>query len=54
MKIYSNNECSIEIERANSDEAKVNINGQNLIWISREDQELFREQLTQLLDKFRI
>jgi hypothetical protein len=35
-------------------EAKVNINGENLIWISRSEKEQFVKELTELLDKYRI
>lgn len=52
--IYQNNDVSISIEIANEDEAKVNINGKNLIWISRSEREEFEKELTNLFDKYRI
>lgn len=52
--IYENNEVVIEIDRVDEYECKVQVNGKNLIWISREDEPEFREQLSELLDRFRI
>lgn len=52
--IYENNDVLIETERVNELECKVQVNGKNLIWISREDEPEFREQLSELLDRFRI
>lgn len=52
--IYLNNEVSITIEIVDTNEAKVNINGKNLIWISRESQDEFKNKLKNLLDKYRI
>jgi len=52
--VYNNNEVKITIERENPEEAKVNINGKNLIWISREQEDDFKKELSALLDKYRI
>lgn len=52
--IYNNNEVNITIDRVDDYEAKVDVNGKNLIWISREQQEEFEKALTDLLDKYRI
>lgn len=52
--IYENNECCIEIERVDNYESKVNVNGENLIWISNESKEEFRQKLVGLLNEYRI
>jgi len=52
--IYENNNVCIEIERVDNYESKVNVNGENLIWISNESKEEFRQQLVSLLDTYRI
>lgn len=55
--IYQNNDVEITLERAtppNHVELKVNVNGQNLIWISAEAAEDFRHELSEVLDKYRI
>lgn len=52
--VYSNNDVEITIESFDESEAKVNVNGENLIWISREDENEFRCELRALLDKYRI
>lgn len=52
--IYQNNECKITAERVNSVEYKINVNGQNLIWVSIDSIEQFEEQLKNLLDEHRI
>jgi hypothetical protein len=54
MVIYENNDVTIEVTSENIDEATVNFNGNNLIWISRETQEDFILKLTQLFDDYRI
>ncbi len=54
MTIYQNNSVTISIERVDEYEAKVNINGQNLMWISRDQQEDFIKELTTVLDNYRI
>ena len=52
--VYHNNDVEITIEPVDSHEAKVNVNGQNLIWISRETEWEFKTKLSQLLDEYRI
>lgn len=52
--IYQNNEVKITYEVVDTHEAKINVNGENLIWISRETKDEFVEQLKNLLDNFRI
>jgi len=52
--IYSNNDVKIELEIVDTCEAKININGENLIWISRNESEEFKIKLTELLDMYRI
>lgn len=54
--IYANNDVAIEIERVANDscEAKVNVNGENLIWISLEEKDEFVKELNDLLNKYRI
>ena len=52
--IYSNNSVEITVEIVDSHEAKVNVNGENLIWISRDQLEDFEHALTNLLDNYRI
>jgi len=52
--IYSNNDVTISIESINEWETKVNINGENLMWIARETQEDFMKKLTSLLNEYRI
>jgi hypothetical protein len=52
--IYQNNDVVITIERKNVHEAKVNINGDNLISISISEADQFKKELTELLDRYRI
>lgn len=52
--IYQNNEVCIAIERVDEYEAKVNCNGENLIWISISEQDGFEKELNELLDRYRI
>lgn len=52
--IYHNNDVEITIETVDIKESKINVNGSNLIWISRDDQDAFKNELTNLLDKYRI
>jgi hypothetical protein len=52
--VYSNNDVEITIESFDEFEAKVNVNGENLIWISTEDETDFRNELRALLDRYRI
>lgn len=52
--IYSNNEVKITIENVDEHEAMVNINGENLIFISLSEKENFIKGIQDLLDKYRI
>lgn len=52
--IYSNNDVNITTERVDQYEHKVNVNGNNLIWISADDVDDFKKELTELLDRYRI
>jgi hypothetical protein len=55
--IYHNNDVEITLEKSTPEdpkELKVNVNGQNLIWISAEAQDDFRHDLAEVLDKYRI
>ena len=52
--IYENNEVLIETERVDEFESKINVNGKNLIWIESDKEQEFKEQLSALLDRFRI
>lgn len=52
--IYNNNDCDITSEAQDAYEAKINVNGENLICISLEDEEEFRRELSTLLDNYRI
>lgn len=54
MVLYENNDVVITSEKQDQFESKININGKNLIWISLEQQEDFQNELTNLLDKYRI
>jgi len=54
MTIYLNNDVEITSEPADEYELKININGQTLILISREEEYEFKKELAQLLDKYRI
>lgn len=54
MVAYQNNSVEIEIESVDTYESKVNCNGENLIYISSDERDKFVEELTALLDKYRI
>ena len=54
QSIYNNNEVDIQIEYIDRDEAKINCNGKNLIWISAAEADDFKKELSQLIDKYRI
>jgi hypothetical protein len=54
LTIYENNDVEITSERQDEHECKINVNGQNLIWISREDEMEFKRELSELLDRYRI
>lgn len=54
MTVYSNNSVEITSEVVDVHEVKINVNGANLMWISAEDAEKFKEELTDLLNKYRI
>lgn len=53
-RIYENNSVVIEIEYVEPSEAKVNFNGENLIWISSEEAIEFENDLCEVLNKYRI
>ena len=52
--VFENNNCCIEFERVDNYETKVNVNNENLIWISNESTEEFRQELNDLLTKYMI
>lgn len=52
--VYENNEVEITVENFDEFEAKINVNGKNLIWISRDDAEKFRSELCEVLERYRI
>lgn len=52
--IYHNNDVKITSEPQDPSEAKINVNGQNLIWISLSQEAEFKRRLSSLLDEFRI
>jgi hypothetical protein len=52
--LYENNDVKITRENIDGVESKIDINGENLIWISNSEAEEFKLKLTGLLDKFRI
>ena len=54
MEIYKNNDVSIEFERVDEYETKVNVNGENLIYIDSAAKYVFEKELSELLDKYRI
>lgn len=51
--IYQNNDCEITVVKVDMD-YKVNVNGDNLIWISAEQKEEFTRGIQSVLDKYRI
>jgi len=51
---YYNNDVEITIEPIDPYEANVNVNGKNLICISRETEDEFTTKLSQLLDEYKI
>jgi len=54
MIVYENNDVVITIDKVDNSESKVNVNGENLIWISNETSYDFERELSELLDKYRI
>ncbi len=52
--IYQNNDVTITTEVVDTHESKVNINGENLMWISRSEESEFKRELSELLDRYRI
>ncbi len=54
MRIYTNNDVSITAEAQDPYESKINVNGQNLIWVSRSELEDFKRELSDILDRYRI
>lgn len=54
MTVYENNEVEITIDRVDNYESTVNVNGENLIWISSQDADNFKWELRELLDSYKI
>ena len=54
ITIYQNNQVKITSEQHDKHECRIDVNGQNLIWISKEDEENFKIVLNAILDKYRI
>lgn len=52
--IYHNNDVEIVSESQDPYECKINVNGENLIWISSSEEDQFKRELTELLDRYRI
>ncbi len=52
--IYHNNDVEITLNIIDKFESKVDVNGQNLIWISNLQADEFKRKLSTLLDEFRI
>lgn len=52
--IYQNNDVEITIEPQDEYESKIDVNGENLIWISNDESNDFKIELSNLLDKYRI
>lgn len=52
--IYQNNDVTITAKVVDTFESKINVNGENLIWISRQEQSSFKKELSELLDNYRI
>ena len=52
--IYQNNDVTITTKAVDTFESKINVNDENLIWISRQEQSNFKKELSELLDKYRI
>ena len=52
--IYHNNDVEILLEEEDQHEGKVNVNGENLIWISLQDASDFKRDLSEVLDRYRI
>ncbi len=52
--IYQNNDVEILSVDVDFGECKINCNGANLIWISEEQEDEFKRELSELLDRYRI
>lgn len=52
--IYQNNKVEITAKSSDQWETEIEINGQNLIVISSSDEENFKNELSEVLDKYRI
>lgn len=52
--IYRNNDVEIIAKVVDGYDTKINVNGENLIWISASDIDKFKEELSAVLDKYRI
>jgi len=53
-RIYQNNAVEITYKKHDADEARIDVNGKNLIWISTEHQDKFKKDLLEVLDNYRI
>lgn len=54
LTIYENNDVEITSKDANKDECKIDVNGKNLIWISKTEESDFKRELNDVLDRYRI
>ena len=52
--IFSNNDVVITSERVDQCEHKINVNGQNLIWISSDSLDDFTRELSEVLYRHMI
>lgn len=52
--VYENNDCKITVDRVDEFDCKVDVNGENLVWISTEQKEEFIQDIQSVLDKYRI
>ncbi len=52
--IYDSNSATITAKIVDTHEAKIDVNGDNLIWISVSELPSFKKELSNLLDRYRI
>lgn len=52
--IYGNNDVEITSETVDHHECKINVNGENLIWIEASQEDNFKNELSEVLNKYRI